>query len=98
MTKLIIEYSDDIDEVKVDELFEIIQQIGKLAKSSSYKLYTKNKAIYVSVIMCDDIANQNRTQLHISEDDDIVQVAKDFSEYVRIESKLKNVTYKIYIS
>jgi hypothetical protein len=98
MTKLIIEYSDDIDEVKVDERFEIIQQIGKLSKSPSYKLYTQNKTIYVSVIMCDGIAIQNRTQLRISEDDDIIQVAKDFSEDVRIESKLKNVTYKIYIS
>lgn len=101
MTKLIIEYSDDIDEIKVDERFEITQQIAKSAKFTSYKLYvTDKKVMYVSVYpSCSDVAIQNRVSLKISENDDIIKVATDFSKEVRIKSKIiSDVMFKIFLS
>jgi hypothetical protein len=71
----------------------------KLEKVLNSKVYTDKKIIFVSIYSGGiNIPWQNKVALRINNEDDILQVAFDFSEEIRKEEKLLMVYTEIYLS
>jgi hypothetical protein len=99
MAKFIIEYEDDIEEIRTDDRFELLPQIDKISKSVAYKLYLIEKnVIHVSVYLPDGVCFMSKVALRVKESDEIMTVVREFVSGIREEQKLQSIGFKVFTS